>query len=134
MPPDLKKENVLLKSERRDRRGYVCKLGDFGLSRCGLGGMDVAGADHASCNAQNNRGGCSHSNTTLTPSTQAGCWRSTRHMLTPAGEARAGVMSSRRPQACKNAGMHQFAWSMQLMLLPLHVPRLQLRHCFHCRT
>jgi serine/threonine protein kinase len=30
---DLKKENVLLKSERRDRRGYVCKLGDFGLSR-----------------------------------------------------------------------------------------------------
>ena len=34
---DLKKENVLLKSERRDRRGYVCKLGDFGLSRCGAG-------------------------------------------------------------------------------------------------
>ena len=38
---DLKKENVLLKSERRDRRGYVCKLGDFGLSRCGQGvGVD----------------------------------------------------------------------------------------------
>lgn len=41
---DLKKENVLLKSERRDRRGYVCKLGDFGLSRCGQGGGSGWGA------------------------------------------------------------------------------------------
>lgn len=30
----LKPQNVLLKTERRDRRGFVCKLADFGLSRC----------------------------------------------------------------------------------------------------
>lgn len=30
---DLKPANVLLKAARNDRRGYVCKLGDFGLSR-----------------------------------------------------------------------------------------------------
>ena len=29
----LKPQNVLLKTERRDRRGYVAKLADFGLSR-----------------------------------------------------------------------------------------------------
>lgn len=31
--PQLKPQNVLLKTERRDRRGYVAKLADFGLSR-----------------------------------------------------------------------------------------------------
>ena len=36
---------MLLKSERRDRRGYVCKLGDFGLSRCG--GRLVLGGEQA---------------------------------------------------------------------------------------
>jgi serine/threonine protein kinase len=30
---DLKPQNVLLRSAGTDRRGYVCKLGDFGLSR-----------------------------------------------------------------------------------------------------
>ncbi|EFN58490.1 hypothetical protein CHLNCDRAFT_29775 [Chlorella variabilis] len=30
---DLKPANVLLKAARNDRRGFVCKLGDFGLSR-----------------------------------------------------------------------------------------------------
>jgi serine/threonine protein kinase len=30
---DLKPQNVLLKTAGTDRRGYVCKLGDFGLSR-----------------------------------------------------------------------------------------------------
>ncbi len=30
---DLKPQNVLLKTSGSDRRGYVCKLGDFGLSR-----------------------------------------------------------------------------------------------------
>lgn len=30
---DLKPQNVLLVSEKRDRRGFVCKLADFGLSR-----------------------------------------------------------------------------------------------------
>ena len=66
-------------------------------------------------------------------SAPAGCWRSTRRMLTRAGEARAGWISRSRLQACKNAGMHEFAWSMLLMLLPLRMC-LQLRHCFHCRT
>lgn len=32
---DLKSQNVLLKSARNDRRGFVCKLADFGLSRWG---------------------------------------------------------------------------------------------------
>lgn len=30
---DLKAENVLLKSDAADPRGFVCKVGDFGLSR-----------------------------------------------------------------------------------------------------
>ncbi len=30
---DLKPQNVLLRSVRSDRRGFVCKLCDFGLSR-----------------------------------------------------------------------------------------------------
>lgn len=30
---DLNPENILLKSESSDQRGYVCKVGDFGLSR-----------------------------------------------------------------------------------------------------
>lgn len=30
---DLKAANVLLKSDITDQRGYVCKVGDFGLSR-----------------------------------------------------------------------------------------------------
>ena len=30
---DLKTENVLLKSDASDPRGFVCKVGDFGLSR-----------------------------------------------------------------------------------------------------
>lgn len=30
---DLKPQNVLLRSARSDRRGFVCKLCDFGLSR-----------------------------------------------------------------------------------------------------
>ncbi len=30
---DLKPQNVLLKTAGNDRRGFVCKLGDFGLSR-----------------------------------------------------------------------------------------------------
>lgn len=34
---DLKPANVLLKSTRTDRRGFVCKLGDFGLSRALMG-------------------------------------------------------------------------------------------------
>ena len=33
---DLKPANVMLKGTRNDRRGFVCKLGDFGLSRRGL--------------------------------------------------------------------------------------------------
>jgi serine/threonine protein kinase len=30
---DLKPANILLRSARNDRRGFVCKVGDFGLSR-----------------------------------------------------------------------------------------------------
>jgi serine/threonine protein kinase len=30
---DLKPQNVMLKTAAADRRGFVCKLGDFGLSR-----------------------------------------------------------------------------------------------------
>ena len=33
MHGDLKPQNVLLKTAGNDRRGFVCKLGDFGLSR-----------------------------------------------------------------------------------------------------
>jgi serine/threonine protein kinase len=33
MHGDLKPQNVLLKTAAADRRGYVCKLADFGLSR-----------------------------------------------------------------------------------------------------
>ncbi len=30
---DMKSSNVLLKSARNDRRGFVCKVADFGCSR-----------------------------------------------------------------------------------------------------
>jgi serine/threonine protein kinase len=32
---DLSPTNVLLSSSAKDRRGWVCKLADFGLSKCG---------------------------------------------------------------------------------------------------
>lgn len=41
---DLKPANVLLKSTSADRRGYICKLCDFGLSRL----LDAAHATHVS--------------------------------------------------------------------------------------
>ena len=44
---DLKPENVLLKAARSDRRGYVCKLGDFGLSR--LLGDEQTHVDTGAC-------------------------------------------------------------------------------------
>ncbi|GAB4814999.1 hypothetical protein N2152v2_002045 [Parachlorella kessleri] len=44
---DLKPANVLLKGARNDRRGFVCKLADFGLSRL-LGAQDT-GVDTSSC-------------------------------------------------------------------------------------
>jgi serine/threonine protein kinase len=41
---DLKPANVLLKSTSADRRGYLCKLCDFGMSRL----MDASQATHVS--------------------------------------------------------------------------------------
>lgn len=32
-PADLKPGNILLKSSRADRRGFIAKVSDFGLSR-----------------------------------------------------------------------------------------------------
>lgn len=41
---DLKPANVLLKSTSADRRGFICKLCDFGMSRL----MDATQATHVS--------------------------------------------------------------------------------------
>lgn len=41
---DLKTRNALLKSARNDRRGFVIKLADFGLSRCACGAHQQVGA------------------------------------------------------------------------------------------
>lgn len=45
---DLKPENVLLKAAKSDRRGFVCKLGDFGLSRCAKQAVFVPWGLHVS--------------------------------------------------------------------------------------
>lgn len=44
---DLKPQNVLLKTQRADYRGFVCKLADFGLSR--LLGEQQTHIDTGSC-------------------------------------------------------------------------------------
>ena len=95
---------MLLKSERRDRRGYVCKLGDFGLSRCGArvewcGDVQLCGelawfvARHWKVLHAEASGWLTM--VPLSPLVCSGCWQIIRRTWTRAGEG--GVCAQGAP-------------------------------------